>query len=45
MHCIRFEIDRSKTGKSSHKIKITDIDYYLEGNRHATAQASEFIYS
>ena len=32
-HCLRVEIDRKGI------IKITDIDFFLEGNRHAKAQA------
>ena len=36
-HCLRFEIDRSKGNKKVMGIKITDIDYHLEGNRHARA--------
>ena len=40
-HCLRFEIDRSK-GRKKVGIKITDIDFYLEGNRHAKALSEEF---
>ncbi len=39
VHCIRFEYEKGSTG-----YKITDIDFYLEGNRHAKANASEWLY-
>lgn len=44
IHMLRFEIDRSKgTNKKSYSMKITDIDYWLEGNRHAVAHSKEFM--
>jgi len=39
VHCIRFEYERS-TG-----FKISDIDFYLDGNRHARAHSEEFFSS
>lgn len=41
-HCIRFEIERGP-GVSSPGFKITDIDFYLEGNRHAKADSQELF--
>lgn len=43
VHCFRFEIDRSTKGakQGNQGVKITDIDYYLEGNRHAKANSEE----
>ena len=41
IHLVRFEIDRTKS-KGAKGVKITDIDFYLEGNRHAVAGAGEF---
>ena len=38
MHLLRFEYERSMG-----KFKITDIDYYLEGNRHALAHSEELF--
>ncbi|CDW77538.1 UNKNOWN [Stylonychia lemnae] len=40
-HCLRFEIDRSRGVNKTLGVKITDIDFYLGGNRHATAKTSE----
>jgi len=40
VHCLRFEIDRSKGVKEGGRVsgvKITDVDFWLEGNRHARA--------
>jgi len=34
---LRFEIDRSKGVNKTLGVKITDIDFYLGGNRHAKA--------
>ena len=36
VHCIRFENEKSA-------FKITDIDFYLEGNRHARANSEELF--
>lgn len=44
IHLFRFEIDRSANKKQFH-MKITDIDYWLEGNRHAVAHSKEFMES
>jgi hypothetical protein len=41
VHCLRFEIERGGSGSSS--FKITDIDYYLEGNRHAKVDSEELF--
>ena len=44
IHLLRFEIDKSKgADKKTHMMKITDIDYWLEGNRHAVAHSREFM--
>lgn len=46
IHCLRFEFDRGQAGKNQskqHGVKITDIDYYLDGNRHTRAQSEQFI--
>ena len=46
IHLLRFEIDKSRGAeKKSHSMKITDIDYWLEGNRHAVAHSKEFMES
>lgn len=46
MHLLRFEIDRSKgTDKKIYSMKITDVDYWLQGNRHALAHSKEFMES
>lgn len=37
IHCLRFEIERGST------FRITDIDYCLEGNRHARAHSEELF--
>lgn len=37
VHCLRFEYERSMG------YRITDIDYYLEGNRHARAHSEELF--
>ena len=46
-HCIRFEIDRSKANNKENRpasgIKITDVDFWLEGNRHAKANQEELF--
>ncbi len=37
-HCLRFEIQRKSTAQQQPKLnvlKLTDVDFYLEGNRHA----------
>jgi hypothetical protein len=39
VHCLRFEYERS-TG-----FKITDVDFYLEGSRHARAHSEELLNS
>ena len=36
VHCIRFENEKSA-------FKITDIDFFLEGNRHARANSEELF--
>lgn len=44
IHCLRFEIERSSGNANearTHGVKITDIDYYLGGNRHSTAKAEQ----
>lgn len=34
-HLLRFEIDRTSSKSKEHKVfKITDIDLFMEGNRH-----------
>ena len=38
-HCLRFEIDRSKV-KDSLSVKITDVDFSLNGNRHLKADTT-----
>jgi hypothetical protein len=38
VHLLRFEREKSSGG-----FKITDIDYYLEGNRHARAHSEELF--
>ena len=38
VHLLRFEQEKSAGG-----FKITDIDYYLEGNRHARAHSEELF--
>ena len=46
MHCLRFEIDKSKKArivgsdqvednKDFGILKITDVDFHLDGNKHA----------
>ena len=42
-HCLRFEIEKTPTSGDTrqHGVKITDIDYYLGGNRHAKAKSDE----
>jgi hypothetical protein len=37
VHCLRFEIERGST------FKLTDIDYFLEGSRHARAHSEELF--
>lgn len=37
VHCIRFEYERTMG------FKITDIDFYLEGNRHSRAHSEELL--
>lgn len=37
-HCLRFEIDRSKHPEAearSNRLRLTDVDFCLDGNRHA----------
>jgi hypothetical protein len=40
IHCLRVEIERTKGHQA---VKITDIDYYLEGNRHAKAKSEDLL--
>lgn len=40
VHCLRFEYERSQGS-----FKITDIDFFLEGNRHARGISEEILSS
>lgn len=43
-HCLRFELDRTPAkGRAAGGLKVTDVDFWLQGNRHAVADAHAFL--